>query len=29
MVIEGGNEREEHLPEHRMQSYVILKFLLF
>lgn len=29
MVVEGGNERQEHLPEHRIRSCVILEFQLF
>jgi len=29
MVIEGGNERQEHQPEHRIRSCVILEFQVF
>ena len=29
MAIEGGNERQKHLPEHRIRSCVILEFQLF
>jgi hypothetical protein len=29
MENEAGNEKEDHLPENRMWSYVILKMLAF